>query len=181
MNFKIAGGLTMIISLSACGTWPNKGDGPSVKTIQPTVPQISLIESASGASVPVLDQEPLVLTKAALALPPVTDPVTGKSGVPIVWNLPANSAWEFEPENGVFFETPPDVPADIVKRYALDRFIAFDSPVNEIFGCRLLKPNQYRCLTTTGSTSHKKLKYSVHLRQSAKPDVKLVLDPNLWR
>lgn len=181
MTIKYATGVTMLIALAGCNSWPLKGDGAAIHTIQPTVPQISLIESASGRSVPVLDQEPLVLTKAALASPAITDPVTGKTGVPIIWNLPANSAWEFEPENGIFFETPPDVPADIVKRYALDRFIAFDNPAADIFSCRLLKPSQYRCLTTSGASVHKKFKYSANLRMTANPNQKITLDPLVWR
>ena len=175
--------IPVLLAVSACSSIMGHHGKATPKALQPTAPSIAIVESASGKPAMVLDQEPLVLTKEALAVRPITDPVTGKTGIPIVWTIDPKAGWEFDPERGIVFETPPQVPADISKRYGLEKFITFDNPENDIFGCRRLDdPTKYQCLTTSvTSTVYKQFKYSLHLRSTSVPSNKITLDPILWR
>ncbi len=175
--------IPLLLAVSACGSMMGHHGRATPKVPQPTAPLINIVESASGKPALILNQEPLVLTKEALTTKPITDPVTGRTGIPILWSIDLAAGWEFMPENGIVFETPPKVPEDIVKRYDLARFIVFDDPSNLVFGCRRLEQStQYRCLVSPEVSSvYKDLKYTVRVRNIKNPDIRITLDPRLWR
>ncbi|MEY4751446.1 MAG: hypothetical protein RIQ60_3660 [Pseudomonadota bacterium] len=172
----------LAVLVSACGqmgmTAPQNRGAP-----QPTAPRLSIVSAGNGAPALVLDQEPLVITREALASKPVVDERNGKSGVAIVWSLDPASGWEFLPDAGIVFEAPPQVPDEIAKRYDIARYIRFDSAEGLIYGCRRLdNTSQFRCLTGPDvSSTLKDLKYTVRVRSKANPNQQITLDPRLWR
>lgn len=182
--------IPLLLAVSACSSMMGHHGKGMPRQAQPTTPTITVVKSASGIFVPILDQEPLVLTSDILTATRATDPATGKMGLAIVWTIDPNSGWEFEPEKGIVFETPPKVPPEISKQYGLGPYITFDDPANAIFGCRNAgSPTKYSCqlgaYTAAGKLNAepgvgRQFKYTIHLRQAADQSRKISLDPKLF-
>ena len=178
----LIGASLLVVVISACSLI-EKTTVPTGAAPRPTAPRLSIVSAGNGAPALVLDQEPLVLTREALAGTPVRDERSGKSGIAIVWSLDPASGWEFLADNGIVFETPPQVPDEIAKRYDIARYIHFDSAEGLIHSCRRLdNGTQFRCLTGQESApTLRDLKYTVRVRNKANPTQQITLDPRVWR